>query len=451
MRGRLPVVLVRSFVVNVPLGPRTPAALRAVAAVLPCLCLLPAQQGPALRDLDAVDTPYRTPISGEGVRAALFGSPLEIAPRDRRSVTSWQLAGVATPAADDFATQAIGSLYVWRRPDDRSLLRANLAGVYDTVTWARTDATGREVMVTFENWTWPFATGELADGRVDDGAELAWGYVRAGIGPGYRCNVAPGAQDDMFATDLLVEPGVLYFGRGDRTAADFELPESTPELRARWLLRHDALLRNLLELPHEGFVYGADAVYGYRAQSEAWGRPGVDAVAADRDYAQATMYAFGITGVPWLSRERQERHRVTASLHAGIGDGLDRFSAQRVGGGPDFRGTEYETTARPWLPGASYNEFFPDRYVVASAGYRRELAFFAHLDVGGTVAWLDRDRLRGGGVVRESDMMTAMSARLSTGFVGRTLLQIVYAHAFDVVRDGRRGGDQVTVVLSGRF
>lgn len=438
----------------------TSTVVRCVLAVVPCPGLLPAQQqqpqqpvaqAPALRDLDATDAPYRTPRSGEGVRASLFGAPLEIAPRDRRSVTSWQFGAAATPGADDYATQALGSLYVWRRPDDHTLLRANLAGVYDTVTWARTDAKGRELMVTFENWTWPSATGELVDGRVDDGAQVAWGYVRAGIGPGYRSNVAPSAQDNMFATDLLVEPGVLYFGRGDRTAADFELPESTPEVRLRWLLRHDAMLRNLLELPHEGFVYGADAVYGYRARSEDWGRPGVDEVAADRDYAQATLYAFGITGVPGLAADGQERNRLTASLHAGLGDGVDRFSGQRVGGGPDFRGTEYETTARPWLPGACYTEFVPDHYVVASAGYRRELAFFAHLDVGGTIGWLDRDTLRGGVVARADDTLTALSARLSSGFVGRTLLQIGYAHAFDVVRDGGRGGDQVTVMVSGRF
>ena len=155
--------------------------------------------------------------------------------------------------------------------------------------------------------------------------------------------------------------------------------------------------------------------------------------------------------MPGLSSELQERNRVTASVHAGLGDGLDRWSAQRVGGGPDLRGSEYETTVRPWLPGATYNEFFPDQYLVASAGYRRELAFFAHLDIGGTIAWLDRDRQRGGGVARENDTLTALSVRLSSGFIGRTLLQVGYAHAFDVVRDGERGCDQLTVMVSGRF
>lgn len=433
------------------MGVRHMRHTRITIAVLSGFTLLPAQQQPTLRDLDAADAPYRTPISGEGVRASLFGSPMTIDPRDRRSVTAWQLGAVSTPGADDFTTQALGSLYVWQRPDDSSLLRASLAGVYDLVTWARTDPTGREVMVTFENWTWPFATGELSDGRVDDGAQLDWGYVRAGIGPGYRCRTAPFAQENMFATDLLFEPGVLYFGRGDRTAPGFQLPESTPELRLRWLLRYDAMQRNLLELPHAGLACGADAVYGYRVHSDAWGRAGRDGMSANHDYVQATAYAFGITGVPGLSSEQQERNRLTASVHAGIGDGVDRFSAQRVGGGPDFRGSEYETTVRPWLPGAAYNEFFPDHYLVTSAGYRRELAFFAHLDIGGTFAWLDRDPTRSGGIARENDTLTALSVRLSSGFIGRTLLQIGYAHGFDVVRDGERGGDQLTVMVSGRF
>ena len=428
-------------------------ALRFALVALPSLTLLSAQQeqAPALRDIDATDVPYRTPRSGEGVRASLFGSPMEIAPRDRRTVAAWQLGVVSTPGVDEDGTTPLGSLYFWEHPDDHSLLRASLAGVYDQVTWARTAASGAELMVTFENWNPLWSTGELVDGAVDEAAKLQWGYVRGGIGPGYRCRTTQLAQENMFATDLLFEPGVLYFDRADTTAPGYQLPESTPELRLRWLLRYDAIQRNLLELPHEGFAFGADAVYGYRVQAGDQGRPGIDARAADHDYAQAMVYAFGITGVPGLSSELQERNRVTASVHAGLGEGLDRWSAQRVGGGPDLRGSEYETTVRPWLPGATYNEFFPDQYLVASAGYRRELAFFAHLDIGGTIAWLDRDRQRGGGVARENDTLTALSVRLSSGFIGRTLLQVGYAHAFDVVRDGERGCDQLTVMVSGRF
>ena len=164
-----------------------------------------------------------------------------------------------------------------------------------------------------------------------------------------------------------------------------------------------------------------------------------------------TVYGFGIAAVPGLDPGSGERNRIYASLHAGVGDGVDRFTAQRVGGGPDLRGSEYETTARPWLPGAAYSEFFPEHYAIGSLGYRRELAFFAHLDLGGTLAWLDVDRQRAGGRARADETLVAVSARLSTGFVGRTLLQLGYAHNFDVVRDGSRGGDEFTVMVTGRF
>ncbi len=415
--------------------------------------LLRAQQGPvpSLRDLDEPDVPYRTPRSGEGVRASLFETTIEIAPRDRRSVAAWQLGVAAAVDADDNEAVPFGSLYVWEHPDDGHLLRASLSGVYDQVTWASTDGNCHELMLTFENFTLPWASGELVDGLVDDGEKLHWGYVRAGIGPGWRRRTAPFGQENMLASDVLFEPGLLYFGRDDRTDPGYQVPDSTPELRLRWVLRYDGIERNLLELPHAGVAIGADAVFGYRVRSEDWGRAGADFHRGDHDYTQATAYAFFITGVPGLSTASLERHRLYASLHGGLGDGLDRFSAQRVGGGPDLRGAEYETTARPWLPGAAYSEYFPDHYMIGSLGYRRELGFFAHLDVGGTVAWLDRDRMRSAGREREDETLVAFSVRLSSGFIGRTLLQLGYGHNFDVVRDGERGGDEFTLMVTGRF
>ncbi|MEO6593823.1 MAG: hypothetical protein ABIP94_03625 [Planctomycetota bacterium] len=433
--------------------------LRASITAAAMWSLLPAQQQaprqepapPApLRNLYASDAPYRTPRSGEGVRGSVFGSAMDIEARDRRSVAAWQLGVAAAADADDNEAVPFGSLYFWERPDEGHLLRASLAGVYDQVTWAQTNARGGELVATFENYTLPFATGELTDGVVADGEKLYWGYVRAGIGIGARRSVGPG-QENMFASDLLFEPGLLYFGRDDKTDAGYQVPDSTPELRLRWILRYDDIERNLLELAHEGVAFGVDAVVGYRVQSDAWGLPGTEQHSGNYHYAQATAYAFGITGMPGLSAANQETNRLYSSVHGGLGDGIDRFSAQRVGGGPDLRGAEYETTARPWLPGAAYSEFFPDHYLIASLGYRRELAFFAHLDVGATVAWLDRDRERATGRERSDDTLTALSVRLASGFVGRTLLQVGYAHNFDVVRNGERGGDELTVMLTGRF
>lgn len=406
---------------------------------------------PKLRDLDAPDAPYRTPRSGEGVRASLFGSEVEVAPRDRRAVRAWQVGVASAEGADDSEAVPLASLYVWGHPDDRHLVRASLVGVYDQVLLAATSADGRDAVLTFENYTLPWATGELVDGQVDDREQLVWGYVRLGAGFGHRSAVAPFGQENQLASDLLVEPGMLYFGRGDRTDAGYQVPDSTAELRVRWLLRYDAIERNLLELAHHGIAAGADAVFGYRLDSDPWGLPGVSLQRGERHYAQVTGYWFGIAGLPGFGDAVGERNRVHASLHVGLGDGLDRFSAQRVGGGPNLLGSEFETSQRPWLPGAGYGEFFPDHYAIGSLGYRRELAFFAHLDVGGTVGWLDRDRATVGGYERRDDTLVAVSAQLSTAFVGRTLLQVGYGHGFDVVRDGRRGGDEVTVLVTGRW
>jgi hypothetical protein len=410
---------------------------------------LHAQEGPPLRDIDAPGVPYRTPRVGEGVRASLFGEPLELAPRDRRSLRVWQLGFAAAVDADDNEFEPLPTLYFWEHPDDGHLVRAVVAGIYNQVTWAAGSGSGGESMLTFESYTPLSANGELVDGQVADGEKLFWGYVRGGIGIGTRSRAAPFGQENMFAANVLLEPGLLYFGRGDKTDPNYQVPDSTPELRLRGLLRYDGIERNLLVLPHAGVAFGADAVFGYRFESDDWGLPGTEMHSSNHHYAEATGYAFGITGVPGLSPDGQECNRIYASLHAGAGDRLDRFSAQRVGGGPDLRGSEYETTVRPWLPGTALGEFFPNHYAIGSLGYRRELAFFAHLDVGGTLAWLDRDTQQPAGRERVDDTLAALSVRLSTGFVGRTVLQIGYAHNFDVVRDGQRGGDEFTLLLTG--
>jgi hypothetical protein len=111
------------------------------------------------------------------------------------------------------------------------------------------------------------------------------------------------------------------------------VPDSTFELRVRWQLRLDQLTRNLLDLPHRGYALGADAVWGWRADSDAWGLPGTEFHSGDegRDYVQATGYVFAIGDLPFVA---SERWRLFGSAHGGAGSGVDRFSAQRVGGGP---------------------------------------------------------------------------------------------------------------------
>ncbi|GAB4152825.1 MAG: hypothetical protein Fur0037_21660 [Planctomycetota bacterium] len=390
----------------------------------------------------------RTPRSGEGFRADLFGSPIEIAARDRRTVLAWEGGADLSPDADDYETVPFGSLYLWHHPDDRRLLRASLAGVGNELFFASTGPDGSEWLASFESFTLPWATGELLDGDVLEPAKRKWGYVRPGLGIGYRTRMPPFEQDNLFASDILVEPGLLWFGRGDETARSYVLPDSTFELRVRWQTRYDALVRNLLELPHEGFAMGLDAVAGRRLDASAYALPSGGLESGHRRYVQATAYAFLIGPVPWVD---SDRHRILGSVHVGAGRGLDAFSAVRVGGGPDLRGEEFATTSRPWLPGSAWGEFFPDHYAMFSAGYRAELTFFAFLDAGATLAFLDRDRAVAGGFERRDGWLSALSVRLSSGFLWSTRIQIGYAHGFDAIRNGRRGADEVVFAVTGRF
>lgn len=405
----------------------------------------------SLRSLDDQTSPWRTARSGEGVRGTVFGSVREVAARDRRSVWAWTAGVASAPDADESAAWPYGSLYVFERPDDDRLLRAVVAGVYNDVFLARRlggDA-GREWVATVSTYTPPWSSGELIDGQIADAEKVQWGHVRPGAGVGWRQSVGP-EPDNMFATDVIVEPGLLYFGRAERTAAAFQLPDSTFEVRLRWQTRLDVLERNLLELPHAGYALGADVVYGYRARWGDWGLPGTEVHRGGpgRAYAQASAYGFAIGDVPML---RDERWRAWASLQGGIGETVDRFSAVRVGGGPDLRGEEWDTTARPLLPGSALGEFFPQHFAVGALGVRRELAFWAFVDLGATVAWLDRDRAVAGVRQREDDVLTAVHTRLCSGFFGDTRLLLDYAYGFDVLRSGERGGHEIVLQFSGRF
>jgi hypothetical protein len=149
-----------------------------------------------------------------------------------------------------------------------------------------------------------------------------------------------------------------------------------------------------------------------------------------------------------------ERHRLVSYVHAGRGWHLDRFSQQRVGGGP--RGNEFMSLARPTLPGAAISEFTPDRhYAIALAEYRYELMFFAYLSAYGGVAYLDRERLTdlgfAGGIRSQDDTLFPVGARFTGPFFFRSQLQLEYNYNFDVIRDGHRGGGELVVHVSYAF
>ena len=393
-------------------------------------------------------TVYRTPRAGEGFRTEVFGQEIKVQPDDGRKETAVDL-GVAfykpLPHGEQFIP--FGSLYLWRHPDDQSLFRADIALAYNDIFWAGPlpHLGPFEWVLTFNNYTIPFAQNELLDGVAIKSEELTWGYVQPGFGFGYRTKAAPGHQDNMFAVDLTMEPGFLYFGRSSKTANNFVVPQSTFELREHLQVRWDAFERNLLSLPHEGFAAGADVIHGNRTNWKNWGVDGTQSADGGSDFLSCSGYVLAAGGLPGVE---SDRHRLIGSLHAGTGYNLDRFSAPRVGGGVQTMGEEYGSTWRPVLPGSAIQEFFPKHYAIAVGEYRWEAFFFTYLSVDASVGWLDRLRQIGTDVTTRNDVFSSVGARLTTGFFFDTRMQLAYNHNFAVIRNGHYGENEIVLHFS---
>ncbi len=407
-----------------------------------------AVQNDQLPFLNPEGSVYRTPRAGEGFRTEVFGREVTVKPSDRRSVTALDLgAAFYTPLPQNEQIIPFGSLYLWRHPDDQSLFRADVAIVYNDIFWSGSlpQIGPVEWVLTFNNFTLPIAQRELVDGKAVKTEELTWGYVRPGFGLGYRTKVSPGHQDNMFAVDLTIEPGFLYFDKGSKAAVNFVAPQDTFELREHLQVRWDAFERNLLSLPHRGFAAGADIIHGNRTSWRNWGTDGSQPADEGRDFLSLSGYFLAAGGVPGID---SDRHRLIGSLHVGAGDGLDRFSSTRVGGGVQTMGEEYGSTWRPILPGSAIQEFFPKHYAVASGEYRWEAFFFTYLSLNASAGWLDRLRQSGTDVVGENDFFSSVGARLTTGFFWDTRMQLAYNHNFSVIRQGHHGGNEIVLHFS---
>jgi hypothetical protein len=395
---------------------------------------------------------YRTPLAGEGFRTRVLGRDVTVEPRDRTSVSAWDL-GLATEAPGVAGSEILpfGAIYLWRRPDPDTFFRATLVGLYDEVWFSKGAERTRpfELVLTFDNYTVPFAQTEAVDGHRLKEEELIWGNLWAGAGAGLRTPLEfPGADRNanMAALSLTAEPGYLFFDDGKDTAADFVVPQDSFEMRAHLRGRYDHVVRNLMELAHRGFTLGTDLVYGARSNWEDWGpRRGERASRAD-DWLAFSAYGLAAGGVPFVD---SDRHRLIGTLHGGIGDGLDRFSAFRIGGGPS--GHEYEAVSRPLIPGAIIEEFSSRGYVVAVGEYRWEPVFFVYLGIRSSIAYLDRRRIEADELRRTDDVLSSIGARVTTGFAFETQLEVSYDYNFGVIRHDEYGGHAVTVHLSRQF
>jgi hypothetical protein len=406
--------------------------------------------GAPLRDLDAPGEEYRTPRAGEGFHTTVFGEEVNVPPRDRRSVTAWNLGlSAAIPEVPESTVLPFGSFFLWRRPDEDTFFRAVLVGLYDDVYLSKSAPSLRpfEGILTFKNITVPVDQAEYADGVRLDEEELLWGSLYGGIGFGMSQPLdSPGENDNMAAIGLIYEPGYLFFDDGHDTGPAYVVPQDTFESRFRLRLRWDGLLRNLLELPHSGLAFGGDVYYGLRSNWEDWGPGGSEHAADGRSYVAASAYLLGAGGVPFVE---SERHRLIGTLHGGTGSKLDRFSSFRIGGGP--WDAEFDTIPRPIIPGSVVEEFVTDHYVVATGEYRWEPIFFAYIGARGSVAYLERLRHRNGQDFTSDDVLFSLGVRIATGFLFDTRLLVDFNHNFEVRREDGIGGNEITAYIAGEF
>jgi len=401
----------------------------------------------------AISDEYRTPRAGETVTGTLFGKTISAPERDRRRITYLNIGGVFVPGGPEEKTASpMGGLYLWRVPEgDASRLRAIVAGISNEVRWdgALPGAKGFSLVLSLDSLTLPWARSEYAEGARLAAGELKWSQARAGTGIAWRTGLAPGACDNGLDAALTYEPGGLWFSRGSDTTPGYAVPVHTYEGRLHLRLRADALERNLLEMPHRGFAAGLDGVAGWRSRWEPWGLPAA-LESGGRSWQAVSAFAFAaFAPAPGLS----ERHRLIASVHAGTGPNLDRFSAFRLGGGSTWG--DFETLSRIVLPGAGVDELFSSRYAIVDVEYRYEALFFLYLQLKGTLAWADRNVTADGGTAMRNGSFPALTAGVTSGLPWDLALELSASWNFGLerVKDGRveKGSLGLLVSLTKEF
>lgn len=422
------------------------ALMLVVTLAIPTVCQAQAE-GETQRATPAENSP-ETPIAGKPYHTVFAGKKIDVPASNRRSETAWDVGLAITPTIEKNDFMPIGSVYLWRHPDDNFLLRATLAGLFNDVfaAYSPDSADNFEYVGTFENFTIPFDQSEFVDGERIQKQELTWGYVRLGGGIGWREQVSPGYQDNMRAASITIEPGYFFASRGNSDRNDFVTPQSNFETRLHARFRWDALQRNLVNLAHHGFAMGADLVTAHRSDWDDWGVNSREDGSDHQNYSYATAYIVDATGVPGVA---STKHRFISSFHGGVGKNLDRFSAPRVDGGP--QSYEYSAIARPVIPGALIREFFPNHYAVATGEYRYQATFFTYVGLRGSVSYLDRNRLRDGDIRRADDVLGSVGVRVTTGFLFDTRVQLEYNYNTGVVRNSDFGGHNVIFHVSGSF
>jgi hypothetical protein len=356
---------------------------------------------------------YRTPHAGEVAVGTIFGNEVRAPKRDRGRITYLNLGAVLlSDGPEGLRFGPAGGAYFWRAPEEgESRLRAIVAGIANEVRYDRTVSENKVVaaVVSFDSLTPPWARSMYVQGERQLSEELEWYHARLGIGLAAHSRIGPGALDNALDVALAIETGSLWFRAGDDTDPTFVRPANTFEYRGHLRVRADALVRNIVELPHRGWAAGADGVWARRMNWKPWGLPSEGLETGGANWLAASAFAVGATGVPGLS----ERHSLVGMVHAGTGSDLDRFSAFCLGSGSTWG--DFETLSRVVLPAAGVDEIATARYATVDLEYRFEPIFFLYLQLRGTLAWADVPVREGTDLVTRTGTFPAVSAGFTTG------------------------------------
>jgi hypothetical protein len=381
-----------------------------------------------------------TPLAGEEFHTEVLGEPVKVPPRDRNNVTAASFGMQFLPNGPSFyQVLPFGAFYVWRHSDDyKQRFRGTFSVAVNDLAYnvGSRSSNGWELRFTLNNMIIPLGRSEYVEGQIIRDVDLEWNYVFAGFGLAYRKLLSPGHQDNALELSLTYEPGYRWFKRTSDTAANFVVPSDTYEGRVHARVRKDALNRNLMELPHEGYAFGGDFFYGHRAKWEAWGGGpfNLPNVGREREYLMGSIFAVTASGLPWVA---SERHRLISSLYGGIGRNLDRFSTFRLPGRPT--GYEWEALALPMLPSVAFNELFPTRYAIAHLEYRYEAMFFLYPYIRGSWGLIEQPRFQPDGRINnQMDSLPAVSGGVVSGAPWKSQIELNYSYNFGIFSD--RGG-----------
>ncbi|NVN89049.1 MAG: hypothetical protein HXX11_00475 [Desulfuromonadales bacterium] len=379
------------------------------------------------------------PLAGEAYQTTIMGRRIAIPARNRDNVLALTLGATAyTPKLGGDSVLPIAALY-WKQRWDSWWTRDVIALFVNEMDVAK--SYGRfQLLGHLENNTVPSADVNIKDGREVTSSSVIWGTVSGWLGAGYRMPVAPWQADNDLRVQLFYHAGYFYDARTGDTGSTVHLPPDTYQHGLRLRVRYDGLLRNIMELPHQGVAWGGDLELTRR---DTWSDStfgGLLFTSGDtRDYLKFSGYVIGAMGIPGLS----ERHRFVGYLHGGVSPmgKLDRFSSFRAGGGP-FPNESDDLYRLPY-PGALFNNFGVTDYVVGTLEYRLQLAFFLYLHLRGSFAWggnrPDYDTTKGLRLRLTSSDGEAFSVGLTSGFIADSQLYLEYSYDSKLLRNGRDG------------